>query len=113
MVDAGKTNIENVSILVVVDSLLQLQNLVTYLDSLGSFNPCCSGFIIATRHGLITQVIFARFNPCCSGFIIATSVSSRIHSLASCFNPCCSGFIIATQKEAWSRIIDSEFQSLL
>ena len=90
-----------VSILVVVDSLLQhtYKHPESYPLS-DCFNPCCSGFIIATHPtpripffqrvsilvvvDSLLQLKFARchvdhnhgFNPCCSGFIIATDTGT-------------------------------------
>ena len=61
-----------VSILVVVDSLLQQTAVLGYDVIVPCFNPCCSGFIIATESGGVLPTSFIGFNPCCSGFIIAT-----------------------------------------
>ena len=39
---------------------------------------------------------YGSFNPCFSGFRIATHISRTINHATTCFNPCFSGFRIAT-----------------
>ena len=68
-----------VSILVVVDSLLQPHHQHEIGPYRLSFNPCCSGFIIATVPNTVPIPIPPRFNPCCSGFIIATRIFHKAY----------------------------------
>ena len=101
-----------VSILVLVD--FALRPLRSHLITHGkrSFNPCFSGFRIATMFFPAAHIFHFSFNPCFSGFRIATTSFVYSFDCPSCFNPCFSGFRIATSQWKFINMNKVMFQSL-
>ena len=69
-------------------------------------------FALRRSQAMLPQIQTIGFNPCFSGFRIATMLHSMLMVVYMCFNPCFSGFRIATCGEGWvtSKLI--VFQSL-
>ncbi len=131
--EAGPRFGERVSILVVLDHSLWLQNRDRFAVQRGGFNPCCVGSFAVARSQAASAIADFCFNPCCVGsFAVATrrrggyrcgAVSILVvldHSLwpslpksprktASRFNPCCVGSFAVARSSASSAKRESGF----